>query len=96
MTHVHQLLTLFEKNQKFIKNPIVVQMAIWFHDVVYNPKSPRNEEDSIIFYGDFVNNLELMKIQHELTLENSLKIREFINYTKKSLSKYKSTSSARL
>jgi len=41
---------------------VVLAMAIFFHDSIYNPKSGTNEEDSADLYGIFEK--ELLNIQH--------------------------------
>lgn len=41
--HIVECLDLFYQIAHELKDPIAVQMAIWFHDAIYDPKSSRNE-----------------------------------------------------
>lgn len=49
LTHIAQLLKTAEEYQARIKAYDTVRLAIWFHDVIYNPLSTQNEERSAIF-----------------------------------------------
>ncbi|MCI4668182.1 MAG: hypothetical protein MRZ79_08595 [Bacteroidia bacterium] len=41
--HINDLLKLFERDELQLKQARLVEMAIWFHDVIYDPKSKKNE-----------------------------------------------------
>ena len=49
-THIDQCLGELDKvltfNRKLIINPYAIELAIWFHDVIYDPRSKYNEWDS--------------------------------------------------
>lgn len=40
--------------EKHADNPHEIKLALWFHDVIYNPFSGRNEEDSAEFAKQFL------------------------------------------
>lgn len=44
--HIRTLLKMFDKNKNHFNDPIAVELAIWFHDIVYNPVSKFNEDAS--------------------------------------------------
>lgn len=47
--HIVECLTLFEKVQSQIEDGFALQLAIFFHDVVYQPRSSSNEQDSALW-----------------------------------------------
>jgi pantetheine-phosphate adenylyltransferase len=47
LTHISNCLNEFDLIKDKIEKQFVVEMAIWFHDYVYDIKSKTNEEDSI-------------------------------------------------
>lgn len=49
LTHISQLLKQYETHQNLLEDAVSVQLAIWFHDVVYDPFSKNNEEKSAEF-----------------------------------------------
>lgn len=44
--HIVECLDMFHQVRDQLNDPIAVEWAIWFHDVVYDPKSSDNEEQS--------------------------------------------------
>jgi pantetheine-phosphate adenylyltransferase len=44
--HVTDMATEFKDVEHFLRNPLAVEMAIWYHDAVYDAKSRDNEEKS--------------------------------------------------
>ena len=46
--HLNECLIGFDKakDQGAIRSPNAVEMALWFHDAVYDPRAPDNEEQS--------------------------------------------------
>jgi predicted metal-dependent HD superfamily phosphohydrolase len=56
-----------------LKNPLAVELAIWFHDVIYNPLSRNSEDDSAnLAYG-------LLK---DLNPQLALKVWDLVMFTK--------------
>ncbi|MHA3083610.1 HD domain-containing protein [Acinetobacter sp. ANC 5383] len=47
--HIVECLALFEKVQSHIEDGLALQLAIFFHDVVYQPRSASNEQDSALW-----------------------------------------------
>ncbi len=46
LTHIEHCLNEFEAARSLAPHPNAIEMAIWFHDVVYDPKAKDNEERS--------------------------------------------------
>lgn len=46
LQHIVECLALFENVQNQIEDGLAVQLAIFFHDVVYQPRSSSNEQNS--------------------------------------------------
>ncbi|MHA3051919.1 HD domain-containing protein [Acinetobacter sp. ANC 4640] len=49
LQHIVECLALFEKIQSQIEDDFALQLAIFFHDVVYQPRSASNEYDSALW-----------------------------------------------
>ncbi len=49
LSHIQQCLEEFDSVRDKLEHPEEVELAIWFHDVVYDPESPRNEADSAAY-----------------------------------------------
>lgn len=52
LTHLNNLFLLRNQYQDQIKDPFVLSLAIWYHDVIYNPRRRDNEEKSAQFAQD--------------------------------------------
>jgi predicted metal-dependent HD superfamily phosphohydrolase len=52
--HLHELLLLTGKHKHLISNYPVMLLSIFFHDIVYNPQSSHNEDDSNDVFLQFV------------------------------------------
>lgn len=44
LQHIVECLDLFHQVKAWLDDPDAVELAIWFHDVVYNPQAKDNEE----------------------------------------------------
>lgn len=44
--HIVECIQLFHQIKHQLQDPIAVELAIWFHDVIYDPKASDNEEQS--------------------------------------------------
>ena len=44
--HIVECLELFDQVKKKLNDPSAVELAIWFHDVIYDPQASDNEEQS--------------------------------------------------
>ena len=44
--HIAECLAEFDQARHLTRDPIAVELALWFHDVVYDPKAADNEEQS--------------------------------------------------
>lgn len=82
--HIVECLDLFYKIEHELSDPIAVQTAIWFHDVIYDPKSSDNEQRSaevmMAHCADFLHPGQLEKVyqwiiatqQHQPSLDADL------------------------
>jgi len=48
LRHIGHCLEEFEPARGLAKDPVAVEMALWYHDVVYDPRSKENEERSAV------------------------------------------------
>ncbi|TGL44865.1 HD domain-containing protein [Leptospira perdikensis] len=46
LNHIYQMLGEFDNTKMKLKDPEMVLFALYYHDLVYDPKSKTNEEDS--------------------------------------------------
>ncbi|CAM9355670.1 unnamed protein product, partial [Laminaria digitata] len=53
LDHVADMLEGAERDFPNLDRPGLVQLAIFFHDLVYDPKSGSNEEDSDVLFRNF-------------------------------------------
>lgn len=54
LSHVYSLLRLSEQYRSKLNNPFVVDLAIWFHDIVYDASNKDNELQSAILFEDLM------------------------------------------
>lgn len=57
--HIYSMLICLEKNKNLIKDQTAVQLAIFFHDWVYDPKAHDNEVQSVKVFQAFADELNL-------------------------------------
>jgi len=46
LEHIGEMLKITSKLGRGLPHPIELNLAVWYHDVVYDPRSKTNEEDS--------------------------------------------------
>ncbi|GAB3549111.1 hypothetical protein GCM10027343_30320 [Noviherbaspirillum agri] len=59
LSHVAALLMLADDVRAHIRHPEVVDLAIWFHDVIYDTRSADNEERSADFAHDAMRTMQI-------------------------------------
>ena len=69
--HIHQCLEQFEYVRHLPNDSEAVEMAIWFHDAIYDPKSSNNEMRSAKFA---LNVLRLGKLHDSFNMKVSARI----------------------
>jgi len=53
MSHIQQMLQLQQDHSALVAKPLTMQLAIFFHDAIYNPHSSQNEKDSALLFKLF-------------------------------------------
>lgn len=53
--HVAECLRLFDKVQMYVSDPVALELAIWFHDAIYDPRAHDNEECSARLAAEAIN-----------------------------------------
>lgn len=53
--HIADCLKNLDKTKHLTKTPSILEIALWFHDVIYKPFSSTNEQDSADFLTTFLN-----------------------------------------
>jgi predicted metal-dependent HD superfamily phosphohydrolase len=64
VNHLADMLAGLDDFVEVVERPVVIYLAIFFHDYVYDPKSPTNEEDSATQYRKFA--VEVKQPQDEV------------------------------
>jgi predicted metal-dependent HD superfamily phosphohydrolase len=59
LNHVKVSLDAFDRIAQNLTDPFAIEAAIWFHDVVYEPKSSKNEAQSAEYASDFLSPTKL-------------------------------------
>jgi predicted metal-dependent HD superfamily phosphohydrolase len=57
LTHLGHMFQLFDKHGSQLQNSRAVILSIFFHDIVYDPRSATNEEDSAELFKEFVHDV---------------------------------------
>ena len=72
LNHIEHCLNEFDKAKSYLDRPDLVEIAIWYHDAIYDTRSDRNEEESALLaerdlYGLGIKK-ESTKIVHDFIL----------------------------
>lgn len=62
LEHIRQTLEMIDQMKSLSLDYISVQLAAWFHDVIYNPKTQDNEEKSAEYTESTLNALKIPQI----------------------------------
>ena len=52
LAHIEQCMAMFDQCKSLASNPDALELAVWFHDVIFEPGSPDNEARSAELYLD--------------------------------------------
>ncbi|MCP4161859.1 MAG: hypothetical protein GY760_17435 [Deltaproteobacteria bacterium] len=61
LNHIEYCLSHFDRVKHLLENEDLVEIAIWYHDIIYETSSKTNEEDSAILARDELTGLGLNK-----------------------------------
>ncbi len=59
LQHIHHVLNTIQILQGYAQNLLAVQLAAWFHDIVYNPETNDNEEKSADYAEEIFRSLNI-------------------------------------
>lgn len=62
LVHIHKVLKIVNELEPLAHNSSAIQMAAWFHDVIYDTKSSENEEKSAEFASSSLSQLGIPTI----------------------------------
>jgi predicted metal-dependent HD superfamily phosphohydrolase len=54
LDHIKSCLSIFDEISYDIKDAQIFEIALWLHDVIYNPKETNNEEQSTLFASELL------------------------------------------
>ncbi|MCH7335260.1 metal-dependent hydrolase [Acinetobacter sp. NIPH 2699] len=75
LQHLYECLVLFESIRADLNDAYAVALALWFHDVVYDPQAKDNELKSAELFDQYV--------AHDLSADDVQKIKRWIIATQK-------------
>lgn len=56
LKHIQNLLKYLNDFELDFNDKLMLELSIWFHDIIYDPKSINNEFYSAIYFDDFIRN----------------------------------------
>mgnify|MGYP001593408659 CR=1 FL=1 len=62
LNHIKECLDEFETSKHLAEKPDELEMAIWYHDIIYDTEKKDNEEESAKFAYDICKSIKLSKI----------------------------------
>jgi predicted metal-dependent HD superfamily phosphohydrolase len=62
LVHLVEMFTLLEDYRNAIDDIWSVSLAVFFHDIIYDPTSKQNEENSAVLFQDFVADVHAVKL----------------------------------
>ena len=71
LTHIADCLRKFRDSNHLAQDPLAIEVAIWFHDIIYDPKASDNEEQSACVAKSFLLDSPLAHKVFELILDTS-------------------------
>ncbi|XP_046546672.1 uncharacterized protein LOC124256753 [Haliotis rubra] len=69
LDHIADMFVCYNNWKQRLGNCSAVALAIFFHDIVYDPKSSSNEQDSIQMFRDFAHEAELDAYLRDATIQ---------------------------
>jgi predicted metal-dependent HD superfamily phosphohydrolase len=66
--HIDECLQEFDRMRGEARDPIALELAIWFHDVIYDPRATDNEEQSARFASECLKEASTEIVRHVSTL----------------------------
>src|SRR5688572_25768651 len=68
LTHIMHCLEEFEPARVLARNPAAVELAIWYHDAIYDPRSNENESRSAELASQAIRETDLpMELNNRVT-----------------------------
>ena len=65
LTHINDILNTLTDKSLHLQNPDLIYLAVWFHDIIYDPQSKENETRSAEFASKSLKHTSLEKQQIE-------------------------------
>jgi predicted metal-dependent HD superfamily phosphohydrolase len=61
LEHLEECLSEFDRVRSTCQHPVAVEVALWFHDAVYDPRSNANEEKSAALAVDCLDEADVLR-----------------------------------